>query len=191
MPAVQTTYSESMALGVPGMLVNADTVARISRTIESAAGIAFGQPAFQGTGDHGVIAGATQAGTAVSAAVAGNVGNGTMGAVTISAGAKVGIYRLIIVEPGANVGTFVVEDPDGNVIGSGAVATAFSAGGLAFTLADGATDFLSGDSFTITVTATANALMRGIVIKDIGVNFTTADVMPQYSTASPPSRGRG
>jgi hypothetical protein len=38
-------------------------------------------------------------------------------------------------------------------IGEGVVATQFSAGGLTFTIADGSTDFVSGDSFTITVTA--------------------------------------
>jgi hypothetical protein len=90
---------------------------------------------------------------ATSAAYASNTGNGTMGAVTHSAGAKVGDYKLTIVEPGTNLGTFVVEDPDGITIGRGVVASAFSAGGLAFTLADGSTDFAAGDGFTITVAA--------------------------------------
>lgn len=92
-------------------------------------------------------------GAATAAAVAGNVGNGTMGAVTLGAGAKVGVYRLAIVEPATNGGEFVVEDPDGVEIGNGTVAVAFSAGGVAFTLADGSTDFSSGDMFTITVAA--------------------------------------
>lgn len=91
--------------------------------------------------------------TAVAAAVAGNTGNGTMGAVTVSAGAKPGVYTLTIIEPGTNVGAFMVSGPDGAVIGNGDVAAAFSAGGLAFTLADGATDFTAGDQFTITVAA--------------------------------------
>jgi hypothetical protein len=90
---------------------------------------------------------------AVAAAYAGNTGNGAMGAVTLSAGVQAGVYRLTIVEPGTNVGTFVVEAPDGRMIGRGVVASAFSAGGLAFTLADGATDFVAGDGFTITVGA--------------------------------------
>jgi hypothetical protein len=47
----------------------------------------------------------------------------------------------------------MVEDPQGREIGHGNVAAAFSAGGLAFTLADGGTDFLAGDSFKITVAA--------------------------------------
>jgi len=95
----------------------------------------------------------TKDGTATSAAAAGNTGDGAMGAVTVSAGAVVGDYKLTIMEPGTNVGAFTVEGPDGVEIGTGDVAAAFSAGGLAFTLADGATDFVAGDGFVITVVA--------------------------------------
>lgn len=110
-----------------------------------------------GTGTYTVSASQTVASTtvtaagAVSTAFASSTGNGTMGAVTLSAGAKAGAYKLVIVEPGTDVGTFVVEDPDGGFVGRGVVAAAFSAGGLAFTLADGSTDFVAGDGFTITV----------------------------------------
>lgn len=104
----------------------------------------------------GAVLGATLAGGAATAtAKAGNTGNGTMGAITVSGPAKVGTYRLTIIEPATNAGTFEVEDPDGVVIGTGNVAVAFNAGGLAFTLADGVTDFVAGDGFTIAVTGTA------------------------------------
>lgn len=110
--------------------------------------------------DAGTVLGKITVGTASSAAFAAangdgrnNTGNGTMGAVTVSAGAKPGKYKLTIIEPGSDVGTFVLEDPDGDEVGTGVVATAFSAGGLAFTLADGSTDFVSGDGFNITVAA--------------------------------------
>jgi len=101
----------------------------------------------------GTVLGKITLGAVTSAAVAGNTGNGTMGSVTLSLGAKPGVYKLTIVEPASNAGAFVVEDPDGIIIGNGDVASAFSAGGLAFTLADGATDFASGDQFNITVAA--------------------------------------
>jgi hypothetical protein len=99
------------------------------------------------------VLGKVTVGAATSAAYAGNTGNGTMGAVTLSAGAKPGVYKLTIIEPGSNVGTFLVEDPDGIIVGRGVVATAYSAGGLAFTLADDSTDFIAGDGFNITVAA--------------------------------------
>lgn len=103
----------------------------------------------------GLVLGAELTGAAaVAAALGTNVGNGVMGAITVSAAAKLGDYKLMFVEPTANAGTFLVEDPDGVEIGHGNVATVFTAGGLSFTLADGATDFSAGDSFTITVTGT-------------------------------------
>lgn len=101
----------------------------------------------------GTVLGKITLGAVTSAAAAGNTGNGTMDSVTLSLGAKPGVYKLTIVEPASNAGAFVVEDPDGIIIGNGDVASAFSAGGLAFTLADGATDFASGDQFDITVAA--------------------------------------
>ena len=88
--------------------------------------------------------------TASAAAAVGNTGNGTIGAITVTT-ALVGAYTLTVIEPGTDAGTFEVEDPNGTSIGTGTVGAAFTAGGLSFTLADGATDFVAGDQFTITV----------------------------------------
>jgi hypothetical protein len=180
----QSNYNVTPPKGMPGQVANAELANVISRTVESSAGIAFGQPAFRGTGDHGVIAGDVFAGTAVAAAYAGNTGNGVMGAVTVSAGAKAGVYQLVVIEPGSNAGRFTVEDPDGDTIGVGTVGSAFSAGGLAFTLADGATDFVSGDGFTITTTFTADKTFIGFAVLSHAVpaNATTPDAYPQYFT---------
>jgi len=101
----------------------------------------------------GAVLGKVTLGAASAAAAAGNTGNGAMGAITVSAGAKAGAYQLVIIEPATDAGKFTVEDPDGIVIGTGAVAAAYSAGGLAFTLADGGTDFVAGDRIVITVAA--------------------------------------
>lgn len=92
-------------------------------------------------------------GAASAAAFAGNTGNGTMGSITVGKGAMPGAYRLVVIEPAANAGVFIVEDPTGKFVARGNVGSAFNAGGLSFTLADGATDFISGDGFTITVAA--------------------------------------
>jgi hypothetical protein len=97
-----------------------------------------------------VLVGASAAATAAT----GNVGDGAMGAITVSNAAREGDYQLVITEPGSNVGEFEVRRVgDGELVGQGTVAAAFSAGGLAFTLADGATDFAVGDSFMIAVSA--------------------------------------
>lgn len=83
-------------------------------------------------------------------------GNGVMGAITLTSNKNMvlGTYSLKIVKAVANAGDFVLRDPNGKVIGNGQVATAFNQGGFAFTLADGATDFIVGDSIPIVVTGT-------------------------------------
>lgn len=94
---------------------------------------------------------------------AGNTGDGTVTAVAaLSPGNKliIGGYVLTCTAAVANGGTFKLEDPAGNLIadnlimtaGAGA-ATVFNAGGLTFTITDGATDFAVDDFFTITITA--------------------------------------
>lgn len=104
----------------------------------------------QNLGAGAVLGRTATTGTITAAAAAGNTGNGTMGTLSVGGGAKVGDYRVIIIEPGANAGVFEVIDPDGVLVGRGTVAVAF-AGDVNFTLADGATDFVSGDLFTLTV----------------------------------------
>jgi hypothetical protein len=53
MAELQTSYTETVAAGYPGMVANGETSNRISRTCEDAGGILFGAPVFRGTGDHG------------------------------------------------------------------------------------------------------------------------------------------
>jgi hypothetical protein len=56
MAELQTSYSETIAAGYPGMVANGETSNRISRTCEDAAGIGFGKAVFRGSGDHGCTA---------------------------------------------------------------------------------------------------------------------------------------
>lgn len=53
---IQTTYSNTIAVGFAGMVADGAKSNRISRTVEDAAGMAFGIAAFRGTGDHGCTA---------------------------------------------------------------------------------------------------------------------------------------
>ncbi len=55
MATYQTTYSEAPAKGLHGQIASEEKSNRISRTVESAEGIRFGQPVQRGTGDHGVV----------------------------------------------------------------------------------------------------------------------------------------
>jgi len=56
MAIAQSTYVDTLAPGYPGMVANAETSNRISRTCEDAAGITFGKAIFRGAGDHGCTA---------------------------------------------------------------------------------------------------------------------------------------
>ena len=53
MAELQTTYTDTVANGYPGMVANGETSNRITRTCEDSGGIAFGAPVYRGTGDHG------------------------------------------------------------------------------------------------------------------------------------------
>ncbi|NDV77078.1 head decoration protein [Burkholderia cenocepacia] len=91
--------------------------------------------------------------TAAATAGASNTGNGTSSAVTTTGYAPtVGIYTVEF----DDATHFVVSAPNGQEIGHGVTGTAFSAGGLNFTITAGGTAFVPGDSFTITVAAGAN-----------------------------------
>jgi hypothetical protein len=50
---VQSAYPATPAVGFAGMVADGEVSNRISRTVEDAAGIAFGKAAFRGTGDRG------------------------------------------------------------------------------------------------------------------------------------------
>ncbi|MFE1602096.1 structural cement protein Gp24 [Methylobacterium sp. ID0610] len=53
---VQTTYSGRAAAAYEGMVAFEEPSLTISRIVETAAGIGFGKPAFQGTRDEGIAA---------------------------------------------------------------------------------------------------------------------------------------
>jgi len=86
---------------------------------------------------------------------AGNTGNGVMtldATNPVRAGAKQGVYKATLITAAANGGTFRVEDPDGAVLGDVAVGATFD-DDIKFVIADGATDFIVGDTFLITIAA--------------------------------------
>ena len=75
---------------------------------------------------------------------------------TATTAAKVGIHRLVCIVAGAT-GTFRHTDPDGNVVGDATVGTAYTGGGLTFTITDAGTDPAVGEAFKITVAIAAGS----------------------------------
>lgn len=104
---------------------------------------------------RGALLGKITIGAIAGVAAAGNTGNGALAGVALAAAGvpKVGVYRVVCVEAAANSGRFLVEDPDGVLLGQYVVAAAAFNNQIAFTIADGAADFLAGDSFLITIAA--------------------------------------
>lgn len=94
---------------------------------------------------------------------AGNTGDGTVTAVAHSVTGPspiVGSWVLTCITAITNGGVFKLEDPNGNIVANNLVMTAgaglatiFTAGGMTFTITDGATDFAADDFFTIAVAA--------------------------------------
>jgi hypothetical protein len=135
-------------------------------------------------GVSGMVVGKVVTGAATTAAKSGgNTGNGTitMDATTpVLAGAKTGVYTVRCIAAAANGGTFRVEGPNGDVLGDVAVAATFS-DDIKFVIADGATDFIVGDGFDITVAAGTGkfspldpAANNGLAVAD-AILFTSAD----------------
>ncbi len=103
----------------------------------------------------GSVLGRITKGAVSSAARAGgNTGNGTLtlASPAADATAKSGVYKVRCFEAATNGGSFTVIDPDGFQIGIAVIGQAF-ANGVNFTIADGATDFVVGDGFDVTVAA--------------------------------------
>lgn len=83
-------------------------------------------------------------------------GNGvlTIADPAVSSKVKDGVYTVLCIEPASDAGTFEVRDPAGKVIGTATVGVAFNKE-IKFTIADGATNFVAGDTFSIAVAADA------------------------------------
>lgn len=108
--------------------------------------------AGQGAMVRGTVLGKITKGAVTIAATAGNTGTGAAGTITRGAKAKVGAYTLICKTAASNSGVFHVIDPNGYRLSDLTVAVAYDNGHFAVTIAD-ATDFVVGDSFTVTVAA--------------------------------------
>lgn len=184
---LQPTYATGVSVGVAGMIADEEKANKVSRTVESAAGLAYGQPAFRGSNDHGVVAGATLAATGTGSAEATNTGAGTINAApTVGAGAMQGRYIIEMNATGATA-SWTMSDPEGVVIGDGVVGTAATFGGVGpFTITDVGTDPTVGDRFYIDVVYTTDVKLLGLAVMNpaVAANATTPDAYPQYATAA-------
>lgn len=128
------------------------SVLRVGRVyVETADGAAVDDPAYV-VPSTGVLTNSADQQAPTGDADSGNTGDGTIGTISGDADTITGDYVATIIEPATDGGIFMVQDPEGRDIGSGTVGTEFSDGGITFTISDGATDFVAGDRFIISVT---------------------------------------
>lgn len=124
--------------------------------------------------------------TSAQSTAGANTGNGVMGAITLGKLAEVGNYKLRCIAAASNAGTFAVFAPSGYRLADATVAVAYAGDHLNFTLADGATDFIVGDTFTIAVTGdgkydyakagAVNGLAEAVAVLLVPVDATEEDV---------------
>ena len=155
--------SSSLGGGVPPTAQALDVLRRGYMLVLPSGSAAFakGNPVFvyigASTGAH-VQQGVENAASAsvVSAAGGGNTGNGTVsaGPTIVAAKAVNGVYTLTFTAATA----FAIVDPNGKQLATGVTGSAYSDGGLGFTITAGGTAFVAGDTFTFTVTLLTIAL---------------------------------
>lgn len=80
--------------------------------------------------------------------------NGTIGTLSVTGNPVPGNWTLECTAEASNAGTFKLTDPDGVVVSTSLTVGVSNAGGIQFTVTDGAEDFDVGDKFTIVVPAT-------------------------------------
>jgi len=142
----------------------------------------------------GTVLGAFLTGTAAATALGTNTGNGTFGAITVGGAAATGNY---VVEFDSAT-QFIVSAPNGQEIGHGTTGTAFSAGGIGFTITAGGTAFAPGDSFNVAVTGTlqyapfdptaTNGLQNAVAILWSGRRDTTSAAQVAVAVVRGPIR---
>jgi hypothetical protein len=137
--------SEGTFSPTPALIVGPDDPMTRSITLLS------GQNLIRGAvlGKIGDNAGAATAGIVTFV----GTGNGVLTKATPATGTGVqeGSYTATLVTTGTNAGQFAVRRPDGTLDGYAQVGVAY-AGQVKFTIADGSTDFVAGDAFTVPVT---------------------------------------
>lgn len=182
MPAVQTTYGETMRVGVPGMIVNSETQNVITKTNNSATAIPFGQPVMR-SGDHTCVFASANVITASGANGVPAPAGATISAVVVGAGAKAGVYHATCIVAGATTTSkWEVEDPDGVMVGIATGNTAFTGGGLTFTITDSGTDPAVGERFDITAVVSDDLDVLGLSVRDTSLDVSNSDTFKRYDS---------
>jgi hypothetical protein len=101
----------------------------------------------------------TNAETGVFALGGSDTGTRVPVSVTVAAGSKIGVYTGTVL---TGASTFSFTDPNGDALAQGTIGSAYSSGGIGYTIpGSGGVAPIAGDTFTITVTESAGAMLVG------------------------------
>lgn len=185
MGAAQTTYSALMPGGAVGMIADMQNSNRISRT--ASGNITFGQPVIR-VGNHNCILASLETLEVAVAAGDNAPAAATIGTASVAYPAKEGVYNIVCIVGGsATASKWLVTDPDGVEVGIATGNTAFTGGGLTFTITDAGADPVVGEEFIATVTpsvATGDLDVLGLSIRDQSLVHSTVDRYEAYDSVS-------
>lgn len=107
------------------------------------------QPILLGAGllKRGTVLGQQSVNPIQASAASGNTGNGTLGGISVGSAVEIGSYALVA----ESATTFSVTNPEGVVLADATTGTAYAGTEISFTITAGATAFVVGDRFTISV----------------------------------------
>lgn len=88
-------------------------------------------------------------------------GNGTIGTVFAGPEVQAGNYVIACITAATDAGTFSVTNPSGKRLPNATVGVAYTSREINFTIADGSSDFIVGDTFTCVVNTTAPTVIGG------------------------------
>jgi len=117
-----------------------------------------------------------------------NTGDGVPGAVTLGKFAQPGTYVLRCVVASTNAGTFSVRAPGGRVLPDLTVAVAYETDEISLTVADGAADFIVGDTIYAQVIGERKIMqlnLNGQNGSEVPVGFVADDYTAPDGTDEP------
>jgi hypothetical protein len=108
-----------------------------------------------------------------------NTGNGTIGTLTAATGAMIGNYSLVA----TSATNWTVTNPEGTAMAPATTGSAYSSGGLGFTITAGGTAFVAGDSFTLNMVDSIGSFITCVKTASDGSQVPVA-ILADYADAT-------
>lgn len=160
--AIQDTF-------IPDQLI-AGNLQLVTKTVLIASGNTY---------TRGTVLGRASLKSLVASAATGT-GNGSITGLTVGGGAEVGVYQL----KATAADKFTITDPTGDAVGTATVGTPFTSNQLNLTITAGATAFVAGDAFTVTVSPATDAYSQSVRTATDGTQVPCAILVDNVDTTA-------